>query len=298
MAPEVIGKYDTQTQPSVDVWALGCILYEMITGAFAFQGKGDDLKKNILKGVFHINDILSVEALNLLSLIFNYDHKKRISIIDIYNHKWMKGEQFQNNIEFEKTYMNWKDTNKMYKAYEEIKTNKHIMESNQNVIKESNDQNLLQKCQADMDIAKFESIKENYLKNLKSTSSDDSLEEKLFKRLNAINNDKSPKKRILTKNIGNFEQSSNKNSKKPFKELVKEREELILKQLSINSYSKNNKINIVPAIRISPEQTKSKALNIIIDIDEFDLKKCEIKPQKKQQRRSESMDNNIDWKLK
>ena len=90
MAPEVLGRYDTQALPSVDVWALGCILNELITGNHAFRGKGSELKENILKIQLHITDEMSVEALNLLSLIFKFDHRERICDFEILNHKWMK----------------------------------------------------------------------------------------------------------------------------------------------------------------------------------------------------------------
>jgi len=53
MAPEVLnGK---RYNHKADVWSLGVIFFEMITGFMPFTGKNrDDLKKAILKGTYKL----------------------------------------------------------------------------------------------------------------------------------------------------------------------------------------------------------------------------------------------------
>jgi serine/threonine protein kinase len=68
MAPEILnGKsYDSQ----VDVWSLGVLFYEMLTGFVPFVGRNEsDLTKNIEKGFYMIpKDVsLSIEGFSFLN---------------------------------------------------------------------------------------------------------------------------------------------------------------------------------------------------------------------------------------
>mmetsp|Transcript_59727 Transcript_59727/g.82048 ORF Transcript_59727/g.82048 Transcript_59727/m.82048 type:complete len:117 (-) Transcript_59727:870-1220(-) len=68
MAPEVLmqKKYDHKA----DIWSLGALFYEMITGFTPFTGKNqNDLKRNLVKGEYSFPKTLklSLEGLNFLN---------------------------------------------------------------------------------------------------------------------------------------------------------------------------------------------------------------------------------------
>ena len=48
ISPEVLSGKDSSSLPSVDIWAIGCILYEMLTGRKMFKGKNNDETKEKL----------------------------------------------------------------------------------------------------------------------------------------------------------------------------------------------------------------------------------------------------------
>jgi serine/threonine protein kinase len=49
MPPEVVGGTNTNSLPSIDVWGLGCILYELVTGEQLFKGSSRDEIKVIIQ---------------------------------------------------------------------------------------------------------------------------------------------------------------------------------------------------------------------------------------------------------
>jgi len=62
MAPELVAKKDYYGQP-VDVWALGVLLYKMLTGYYPFNGKTDkELFHVIRKGKFRMPDYITNTA--------------------------------------------------------------------------------------------------------------------------------------------------------------------------------------------------------------------------------------------
>jgi serine/threonine protein kinase len=44
MAPEVLSGWNIESLPGIDVWSLGCILYELLSGEALFQGQKEDVK--------------------------------------------------------------------------------------------------------------------------------------------------------------------------------------------------------------------------------------------------------------
>lgn len=75
-----------------DVWALGCILYEMCTLKHAFDGKNmKALMQKILKGVYPpISSSYSQELANLIKLMLVRDETKRPSVTQILEQPWMQ----------------------------------------------------------------------------------------------------------------------------------------------------------------------------------------------------------------
>lgn len=101
-APEVI---DMTYGPQADVWALGCILYEMLSGHQAFpllrSDKGDDrlIYGRIKRGEYSLNnnglDAVSAEAKDLLKGLLCVDPTSRLSATEALKHPWVMGDPDQ-----------------------------------------------------------------------------------------------------------------------------------------------------------------------------------------------------------
>ncbi|CAH8557674.1 Serine/threonine-protein kinase brsk1 [Schistosoma haematobium] len=91
--PEVIRgeKYDGRM---ADVWSCGVILYALLVGALPFD---DDNLRNLLekvkKGVFHIPAFVSSDCQSLLRSMIEVDTRKRITLKEVLEHKWVIGDQ-------------------------------------------------------------------------------------------------------------------------------------------------------------------------------------------------------------
>ncbi|CAH8551344.1 unnamed protein product [Heterobilharzia americana] len=91
--PEVIRgeRYDGRM---ADVWSCGVILYALLVGALPFD---DDNLRNLLekvkKGVFHIPAFVSADCQSLLRAMIEVDTRKRITLKEVLEHKWVIGDQ-------------------------------------------------------------------------------------------------------------------------------------------------------------------------------------------------------------
>jgi len=88
-SPELIGKKPYQG-PEVDIWALGVVLFTLVTGSQPFFGETiKDIFEKILTAPVIIPDLVSTHLQDLLSKMLTKDGTKRISIADIRKHPWM-----------------------------------------------------------------------------------------------------------------------------------------------------------------------------------------------------------------
>lgn len=90
MAPEILRgeKYG----PKVDVWSLGTIFFEMLTGFSPFTGMNkEDLKKNLETGnwMFPKHIQLSLEGLDFLNCCLQHDPNERMDWDDLMKHNYL-----------------------------------------------------------------------------------------------------------------------------------------------------------------------------------------------------------------
>ena len=96
-APELI---DRAYGPQADMWSLGCVIYEMLTGYEAYPSKEGmerkDLYANIKNAAYDkkrlIDLKISPEAQDLLSKIFQADPVARLSASECLMHPWVRGD--------------------------------------------------------------------------------------------------------------------------------------------------------------------------------------------------------------
>ena len=83
--------------PQADMWSLGCVIYEMLTGYEAFPSlegmERKDLYHNIKTAKYDKNRLtslsISAEAQDLLSKILNPDPRERLSASEAMKHPWV-----------------------------------------------------------------------------------------------------------------------------------------------------------------------------------------------------------------
>lgn len=104
IAPEVLSGRDSLSKPSVDIWSIGCILFEMLTGRRMFKGKTkEDTKEKILERKVSFPLHLSLEAVNLIDMLCKLDAKERITIDQALKHPWMTNDSIEKSKVIEET---------------------------------------------------------------------------------------------------------------------------------------------------------------------------------------------------
>jgi serine/threonine protein kinase len=93
MAPEIVQKLE-YAGPPADIWALGVLLFTLLSGCFPYRGATDkELYKKIMRADYklppEVQSSLSPEAVNLLKRIFTIDADKRPSARDLLSDPWL-----------------------------------------------------------------------------------------------------------------------------------------------------------------------------------------------------------------
>jgi serine/threonine-protein kinase ULK/ATG1 len=100
MAPEVLnGRHYNH---KADVWSLGIVFFEMITGFAPFTGKDKaDLKNNLEKGLYKLPKKLhlSLQGLDFINGCLQYDQEKRMSWTQLIEHPYVTQDPRQDNEE-------------------------------------------------------------------------------------------------------------------------------------------------------------------------------------------------------
>lgn len=92
-APELFSE-ESYSGPLVDVWAMGVLLYFMLSGNMPFRGDTvPQLKEKILEGKYHMPKHLSPSCQDLISGILTRDMSERYTIPDLIGSAWLKGSQ-------------------------------------------------------------------------------------------------------------------------------------------------------------------------------------------------------------
>ena len=93
MSPEIVRRVDYDGKP-VDMWALGVLLYVMLTGTFPFKGTSEqDLFKKIRNGYYNVNHEAicgNKEIKELLSRLLDTDHMRRMTAEELVEHPFVK----------------------------------------------------------------------------------------------------------------------------------------------------------------------------------------------------------------
>ncbi|CAJ0640477.1 14913_t:CDS:2 [Entrophospora sp. SA101] len=97
-APEIVK--DERYSKSVDIWALGCVLYTLLCGFPPFYDESiDDLTEKVAKGEYTFLspwwDNISDSSKDLVSNLLAVDPEKRYTINQFFAHPWVKDEPFQ-----------------------------------------------------------------------------------------------------------------------------------------------------------------------------------------------------------
>lgn len=79
MAPEIVTKSPYLGKPA-DIWALGVLIYKLLTGIFPFKGNTDEeLFTKIKRGKFSTPKNVSSEARSLINLLLKLSPEERIT---------------------------------------------------------------------------------------------------------------------------------------------------------------------------------------------------------------------------
>lgn len=93
MAPEIVARKE-YAGFCADIWAMGVLLYALLCGSFPFRGQNDrDLYRKIVRGVFHVPEVVTDGARNVLSRVLTPDMSRRPTIDDVLADQWFSSHR-------------------------------------------------------------------------------------------------------------------------------------------------------------------------------------------------------------
>lgn len=95
LPPEVFGDEPVNSNPSLDVWAMGLMFYALIYGTLPFRGKTDkELKERIraAKLVFPKEIIITPECKDIIKAMLDPDPNTRLKLLDMMETPYSKYE--------------------------------------------------------------------------------------------------------------------------------------------------------------------------------------------------------------
>lgn len=100
VSPEVLA--DKPSSFSSDLWALGCIIYQMIAGYPPFRSRTEYLVfKRILKGAYYYPNGFHAGAADLIKKLLVLDPNERLGIKDAKRYMSIRSHSFYNGLDFD-----------------------------------------------------------------------------------------------------------------------------------------------------------------------------------------------------
>ncbi|XP_065580101.1 3-phosphoinositide-dependent protein kinase 1-like isoform X3 [Artemia franciscana] len=99
VSPEILNR--TRTTPSCDLWALGCIIYQMVAGLPPFRGHDYAIFQKIMKLEYEYPDGFPDDARDIVTQLLVLEPSERLGAKDIGSYTSVKSHPFFSGLDFE-----------------------------------------------------------------------------------------------------------------------------------------------------------------------------------------------------